>query len=166
LSNGKGLIILSLIFGIAGTGIAGYTLITTFSTSEVSVKTPVVQNYWYKENFGSLPVGQFQYKTINPLYINITVNSGEDIYVSYSGYAEFNPGGSDLRINIYINENQTSLATRFEIPNPASTVRYPFAVQGIIEDVTPGIYNISVRAYAFDLLTEIWRSNLYIHTLK
>jgi len=129
LSNGKGLIILSLILGIAGTGIAGYTLFTMFSTSEMPAETPVVQNYWYKENFGVLPIGQFTFNTIDPLYINVTANSGEYIYVSYSGYAEFSPGGSELQILFYINEAQTSLATRFVIPGPAGTVRYPFAVQ-------------------------------------
>ena len=164
MSNGKGLIILSLIIGIAGAGMAGFTLITTLIPSEV--ETPRVQNYWYKENFGSLPVAQNQYTTVGPMSINITVNSGEDIYVSYSGYGEFNPGGSELRILIYINEAQTALATRFVIPNPASTVRYPFAVQGIIDGMSPGIYNISARAYASDTQTEIWRSNLYIHTLN
>ena len=165
MSNGKGLTFLALILGLVGIGLGGYSVITTVLTPPT--ETPGVQNYWYINNFGSLPVtntGQFVY--VSPLSLIITVNEGEDVYVSYSGYAEFNPGGSELRILVYYNEQQTAFEVRFEIPNPASDVRYPFAVQGIIASASPGTHNISIRADASDALTEVWRSSLYVTTLK
>jgi hypothetical protein len=164
LANGKGILYLTLIVALAGLGLGGYSVFSTIIPRD----SPdlVLQNFWYEEEFGTIDVPQSQYGYLPPLGVLVTLNQGEVIYVSYSGLADFEPGGTELRIAIYVGEAQIGPTTRFEITSPASIERYPFSLQGVIDTLNPGIHNISVRAYSDVVDTQIWRSNLLVLTLK
>jgi hypothetical protein len=164
LSREKGILFVAFILAIAGVGLGGYSVFSTI----ISPASPslVVQNFWYAEEFGSLDVPQNQYGYIHPLSVLVTMNQGDVIFVSYTGLGAIEPGGSELRVAIYVNEAQIGPATRIEIISPASRERLPIALHGVIDAISPGIHNISVRAYADDLQSQLWRSNLFVLTLK
>jgi hypothetical protein len=164
MSKQSGLLYLTLILAIAGLGLGGYSVISTIISTDS--EPPVVRDFWYEEEFGTIDVPQNQYGYLHPLSVLVTMNQGEVIFVSYTGFGDFEPGGTELRIAIYVDEAQIGPTTRIEIPSPASIERYPFSLQGVIDTLNPGTYNISVRAYADDLNTDIWRSNLLVLTLK
>ena len=149
-SNSTGLII-----GLIAMAMAGYVLVDNtiipmiFPTTE-----PGIKNTWYANKTGTygilIPVGSFtgDEEYLPPLSLEITVNSGENVYVLFTGYLKFNAGVSEAFLFIYIDDVDVSYHTRISRIDTSDIERFPFSIQWVDTSLLPGIHNVTARGYA------------------
>jgi len=159
MTDGKGLAVAGLIFGIIGAGFGGYIFITNLMEDE-----PSVSNTWFAYKVGSSTLGDNVYAYIDEISHIVTVNPGEHIYMLFTCYLVFSSTAATAFFGIQI--DQSSVTYYIITRTTSGTERIPISMQYGEYSVSPGSYNISVWCYATIANQECYRASLLVQTYK
>ncbi|MFX0033692.1 MAG: hypothetical protein ACFE8E_11880 [Candidatus Hodarchaeota archaeon] len=146
MGSSKGLLILTLLIGISGLGLSGYTLLFALPANTQQAQSGV-RNVWYTSNPNSVNVNSID--TIIPdLSIIATINSGESLYVLFNSEVYFESQSGIEILFVYISLNGRKILT----PVATFGAQYGLKVWGSItlqysnRTISPGVYNVSMIA--------------------
>ncbi|MFW9948133.1 MAG: hypothetical protein ACFFDX_15015, partial [Candidatus Odinarchaeota archaeon] len=150
MGSSKGLLILSLLIGISGLGLSGYTLFFALPANIQQTESGI-QNVWYVSNSNSVNVNSLD--TILPdLSIIANINPSESLYVLFNSEIYFESQSGIEILFVYLSLNGHKVLT------PVATFGAEFglkvwgslALQYSNHTIYPGVYNISVIAVVSD----------------
>jgi len=152
--------LIAIIFGAIGIGFGILTMMN-FQV-QLNERTGVV-NSWYDKNSSFFsPDSGSQFVEIPNLSVNITVNTGEQVYVSYIGVAQLIDTRIEFKICINNHAQQYAEASS-EDANDIMTIN--IALQHVNHTIDPGTYtvNIWVREEVGTGLT-VYGNTLFVQT--
>ena len=182
-SSGKIITVLSLIIGICGLGIGGYSyyLLETQITPDINdVEDDVddledeedvyfekeVQNTWYDEVLGSVNTLFDDSKYIDGLSIIATLYQGESIYVLFDSFVRLEGSGSNnLQFYIHVGSYQMQPFLTIQQDDTVDNI-HSATLQTSTSSLDPGTYNVSVRVYSTDNDNIIYYPTLFVQTYK
>ena len=156
------LAIIGIIIGAAGLGTGIYSIVVAQTTDNT-----VIKGIWMEEATSGGSTSTSDFELIADLSIIITVNAGETVYVIFKcdilAYA-----GTYTGFRIYqdgVNPSPNILSVVDNDDGSSYTIRLPVVVQGQIEGLSAGTYNISAVAWtSTGSSVNLYYSSLYIHT--
>ena len=133
------IILIATIFGVVGTGFGIFTMIN-FQT-QLDARSGVV-NTWYdtSQSFFS-PDSGTQFVVIPGLSVDITVNSGEHVYISYIGTALLI--NTRIEYKICIN-NHSQQYGEVSSADASDILTLSIALQHVNHTIAPGTYTVDV----------------------
>lgn len=184
MAKGKGLALLGLIIGAMGLGVGGYSywllqseiaanakaqgdLEDEIEDLEDDMEDPAIINAWYVsddyEDIDSTPNSE----VIGDMWILITVNSGESVYISFTA-ATYVPYMATCHYKIKMDGSDTSPVIDTDVSNFAggAYILVGACMQGTIESLSAGIYNITAEASFTTSPCASYDNYLYIHTFR
>ncbi|MBY9005917.1 MAG: hypothetical protein KGD63_04080 [Candidatus Lokiarchaeota archaeon] len=157
---------LGLIFGILGLGLGGYIFVESKILPMLGIPSgDSIKNTWYIGNVVASPItGSIEY--LFPFSLIITVNSGENMYGSFTGYTLFNVGVAEVYLYVYIDGIYSSGDyMRITRTDTSGDERYSFAFQWFINTISAGTHNISMWGRMAGGTGYLYTGNLLIQTL-
>ncbi|TFF87743.1 MAG: hypothetical protein EU549_04180 [Promethearchaeota archaeon] len=170
MSNGKGIAITGLIFGIIGLGLGGYVFFNNTLAPLFGLKTPPtaepqqeIENY-YSFNGSYLPPSTSVLNNIKSISIEFSVLKNASLYVLYNSYIlTTNP--DTIETFLYVNGIKKGVLGIKLTVDSTSTIRSPLALQYYNKTINPGTYNISIWVETNDPITTLYENSLYVQTI-
>jgi hypothetical protein len=162
MSNGKGIAIAGLIFGLVGLGLGGYVFYDNTLAPLLGFKSPIVapeiDEYYVSQNTYQFTNLVLHY--IDPMSVVFTATKNSSLYVMFNCYAYITTADT-VYVRIYVNDDAKSLYMRASGEN----IRAPFAIQYYDSSIPAGSYNVSIRGDAGQNTTFFYGLNLYVQTI-
>lgn len=136
-------IALSIILGLSAIAIGAFSIISQPTCQSPCPDSPGLKHTW--SSYDNLQeITSIIYYRIDDLNLTITVNEGEWIYLFFNCYAYSH--GSDSRAGVRFYVNGTVDYPFILVDLIGTTVYYTISLQGIVKDMDPGEYLVSVIA--------------------
>lgn len=164
MSNGKGIAIAALIFGLVGLGLGGYVFYDNTLAPLLGFKSPTVESvpeideYYVSKNTYQFTNLALHY--IDPMSVVFTATENSSLYVMFNCYAYISTI-DEVYVRIYINGEAKSLYMKASGEN----IRAPFAIQYYSSSIPAGSYNVSIWGLAGESTTFFYGLNLYVQTM-
>ena len=131
--------LIAIIFGVGGVGFGMLTMMNFQVQLNASLGGSGVVHSWYDEISSDTLDGTFA--PISGLSVDIVVNAGEQVYMSYSGYVRII--NTQVQFAIFINNTYQKGA---QIDTATSTVNLMVCVsiQCVNNSLDPGTYTVNV----------------------
>lgn len=165
--KGKGLAVLALIFGISGLGLGLYSFIL-IHTPTTEITRSGIHRTWYNYNQTTYYTDPASVAiTIVDLLINFSVETNEYVYVNYVGEAtaqtgsfSFVHGWFELDGNVLGGQEYPDFYFLTTGNRTVGTV----SLQHSLDNVTPGIHNITIRVLGSDPTNYLQKQSLLVQT--
>jgi len=166
MSNGKGITILGLIFGLLGLGLGGYvfydtTLAPLFGLKPTDPGQEIINYYEYDSAF--VPPSVAEYNIINTMSIETTIEKISSLYVLFNCYV-FTSNPDVIIAELHINgedEARTRVTTQSTSP-----IRTSATLQFYNQSIPPGTYNISIWVAVGDAATTLYENSLFVQIIS
>lgn len=159
-SGGKGLAVLALLVGIGSLGFSFY-MYAIVIPSQTGDNT--IQKIYYDSSVDPFVLSSSF--TDIPLELLISVDEGDNIYISFVGEFTVDSGtcGGVIRLRI---DDATQLGSRqrFYSDSPGSLVRDSISLQYVVYNMTAGIHKIGIQANVGACSGSIESMNLFAYT--
>jgi hypothetical protein len=167
MSNGKGLAITALLFGIIGLGLGTYSVF--FLPAQIGdTSTFGIQQTWFSHHPGA--------HVTNPTYTNITidslaidffVSSGESVYLLFNCQASvFAPPAATIVIN-FVLDGQRLHGPYYPLAyfnSDTAAQAGSITLQVATNRIPPGHHNITINVLGTAITNQIWELTLLVQT--
>jgi len=158
-SSGKGAAIFAIILAIGGLGLGAYSfwhfdnVISGLTPTTPTSEDTIVKGAWYAEYLVHQTPSIFPTFTIlKNMNINVTVNSGESVYISFNAKYTIDNTGVYEYIESHIYQDGVIIDQPYayvgEVNSGSSDSLRMVSLQYSISGLTAGSYNFSIRAAA------------------
>ncbi len=167
MSNGKGLAIVALLFGISGLGLGSYSVFFIpgqFGNTDAFG----IQQTWFAHDLESHETNpSLTNITINSLTIDFFVYIGESVYILFNAQASLDEVST---ANIYVNLvldgvilGNPDYPQAIVNSNNAAQIS-PITLQVATNRILPGYHNITIKIFGTEINHYIWDSTLLVQT--
>ena len=176
-SSGKGGAIFAIILALGGLGFGAYSfwhfnnVISGLSTPTTPTsEDTIVKGAWYAEylDFPIIPSVHPTYTQLPKMNINITVNSGESVYISFNAKYTIDNSGVYEYVESFIYQDGVMIDEPYayvgEVNSGSSNTLRMVSLQYSISGLAAGYYNFSIRATSSSAFNGIDHPVLYIQT--
>ena len=188
MGNSKVLTVLALIIGFVGMGVGGYSLyaIQTGVLPDIAsleddvgdteddiedvedvigtIPTTVIKGVWYDNELNKFNIPSKEDTEIPGLSVNITVRSGEKVYISFSCFAEIASGNTYVYFWTCVDGTKTSPEIKTYAQNVAAFVMgESIAMQGVVL-LSAGTHKITIWCRSTDASSFCDEKHLYVYT--
>jgi hypothetical protein len=175
MSNGKGLAVAGLIFGLIGAGLGGYVFFNSVimpilgmgaSTTETPESPASDTNTYYTEQEFFSPDTSGIYVNLGNMSINFTTNQTVKLYALFTCYARIQTASGDtVYINMYLNDSPFSTSYYYiDAVGYQPTERYSVNIQAYNQSLPAGTYNVSIKVDVDDTNTYFFLNSLFVQT--
>lgn len=167
MSNGKGLAVAGLIFGLIGAGLGGYVFFNSVIMPMLGMGAPTSDTTtYYVEQDHFAPGTTGIYIPLGDMSINFTTTQTVKLYVLFTCYARIETGtGDTIYINMYLNDSPFSASHYYiDAIGFQTTERYPVNIQAYNQSLPAGTYNVSIKVRVDDTFTNFFLNSLFIQT--
>lgn len=164
MSNGKGIAITGLIFGLVGLGLSGYLLFTTSLAPALGLKPPEreINNYYIEDDLYDISTSDSSY--VDPMSVEFMISRPSSMYVLFNGYY-LTGDVNTLRIFIYVNGESKTYPIRVTYEPDGVLNRIPFSAQYYNGSLIAGTYNVSIYINPDLASGSLYGITLYVQTI-